>query len=433
MNVDLEKLPAYLQSRRWFGGKAWPIKAVSVLEHAVLPQGDAVLAIVEVTYSLGAPERYVLPVSADPAGGLRESLNDDENARALLTLIRGEQALPMGAGTLTGLRLAPTTVFEGLRAEPDVRRILVEQTNTSLVFDEKLILKLIRRLEQGVHPEQEVGAFLAERTSFRDTPPLVGALELRGSLSGTIAVLHRFVPNSGDGWAYTTAAFGKDSLAPALLAEAKALGKLVGELHVALGSDRETPAFAPEPLQKEDLHRWSSSITGELGVTLAAATALPDLAARREALVARAHRLADAEPSGEKLRIHGDLHLGQALHTPKGWLLFDFEGEPGRSYAQRREKHSPLKDVAAMLRSFSYAAAASARETGRPASAGPAREAFLEGYLGVARGASFLPKGELFRTLLEALEFEKLLYELRYELNNRPDWVQIPADALLAL
>ncbi len=434
MRVDLEKLPAYLQSRRWFGGKAWPIKSVSLIEHAELPNGAGALAIVEVTYGLGAPERYVLPVAADAQGNLREALEDDETARFLLSLIRESRAHSMGSGALKGRRRVPAGALQPVRPTPDVRRLAVEQSNTSLVFDERLILKLIRKLEAGTHPEAELGTFLAERTPFRATPELVGVLDLEGSVSGTIALLHRFVPNQGDGWAFVTQTFKtQPSHAPAFLAEVKALGKVVGELHVALASDLNDPAFAPEPVLLEDLQRWSSSITGELGVTLNAAAAVPELAARREELVARAHRLATAEPSGEKTRVHGDLHLGQVLRTEAGWLVFDFEGEPARSYAQRREKHSPLKDVAGMLRSFAYAAASAAREGGKSVPVAPVREAFLEGYLAAARSASFLPRGELFKTLLDALEFEKLLYELRYELQNRPEWVQIPANALLSL
>ncbi|MGQ0507491.1 MAG: phosphotransferase [Myxococcaceae bacterium] len=433
-SVELEKLPTYLQARRWFGGKAWPIKSVSVLEHAQLPNGRGTLAMVEVTYGLGSPERYVMPVVSDAQGQLQEALDHDDAARLLLSLIRDSATLAMGAGTVRGLRFDEKGPLNSLRRDPDVRRLSVEQSNTSIVFDEKVILKVIRKLEQGINPELEIGRFLAERTSFRNTPTLLGALDLEGTHSGTIGLLHQFVPSRGDGWSYATETFKRSpKLQPAFINNIKTLGETLGELHMALASEKTDPAFSPEPLLQEDLQRWSSSITGELGVTLADASKLPDLAARREGLVARAHKLAGGTASGEKIRVHGDLHLGQVLFTDQGWQIFDFEGEPARSYAQRREKHSPLKDVAGMLRSFAYAAAAAARNGGTEIPVSPLRESFLEGYLGATKGASFLPRSDLLRTLLEALEFEKVLYELRYELQNRPDWAPIPAAALTAL
>src|SRR5579862_5766485 len=135
--------------------------------------------------------------------------------------------------------------------------------------------------------------------------------------------------------------------------EVRALGKLVGDLHQALASEQTDPAFVPEPILTEDLHRWSSSIIGELGVTLAQASKVfPDVTDLREPLMQRAQRLGELTSAGKRIRIHGDLHLGQALQSHRGWLIYDFEGEPARSIDQRREKHSPLRDVAGMLRSF---------------------------------------------------------------------------------
>ncbi len=208
----------------------------------------------------------------------------------------------------------------------------------------------------------------------------------------------------------------------------------LGELHIALASDEEDPAFRPEDIQREDLQRWSASIAGEIGVTVAAAgEKVPELLSKRSALVEEVHDLAHLEPSGKKIRLHGDLHLGQVLRTKTGWMIFDFEGEPGRRFAQRREKHTPLKDVAGMLRSFEYAAAA-VRIEGVDPGTGPQRlrKAFLDGYLAAMSGTELLPRGEAaLKTVLEILEMEKLLYELRYEVQNRPDWIRIPAGALL--
>jgi trehalose synthase-fused probable maltokinase len=215
-----------------------------------------------------------------------------------------------------------------------------------------------------------------------------------------------------------------------LLLEVRDLGARVGELHVALAAD-DDPAFAPEPIRREDLQRWSRTVQAELDATaLLAAEALPQLAARTGALRARVERLAEAAPSGVRLRQHGDLHLGQVLRSDGQWLIFDFEGEPARPLAERREKHAPYKDVAGMLRSFAYAAATAEKRGVRVDVRGPVESAFLDGYRSCASG--LLPTDERTAgTLLDALEMEKLLYELRYELGHRPDWVDIPARDLL--
>jgi trehalose synthase-fused probable maltokinase len=202
-----------------------------------------------------------------------------------------------------------------------------------------------------------------------------------------------------------------------------------------LASDPDDPAFAPETIGTDDFQRWSSSIIGELGVTIAAAAEkVPELAEQRDALVERISRLAHVEAAGRKIRLHGDLHLGQTLRSNGQWLIFDFEGEPARGYAQRREKHSPLRDVAGMLRSFAYAAATLELE-GAPRAdrETPIRREFLSGYRTRASPSLLPTNDETFQLVLDTMELEKLLYELRYELSHRPDWVRIPARSLLSL
>ena len=304
-----------------------------------------------------------------------------------------------------------------------MRRLSAEQSNTSLVFGESVILKLIRKLEPGVNPELEMGAFLARR-GFRATPALLGGLSLSGRVDATVAVAHRFVQVESDGWSYVLEAFRHST--PGIFAELRQLGARIGEMHAALASDPSDLAFAPEPLRREDLERWGRTLLLELDRTIAAAaTAVPELASRRGPLEARIQRLAKLVPSGLRIRQHGDLHLGQVLRSERQWLVFDFEGEPARPVPERRAKSSPLKDVAGMLRSFAYAAATA----GTPQHLAPARQAFLEGWRGAA--ARLVPADAA--VLLESLELEKLLYELRYEVGHRPAWVRIPARDLLAL
>ncbi|HYO54020.1 maltokinase N-terminal cap-like domain-containing protein [Archangium sp.] len=437
--IDLTRLPDYLRNQRWFAGKAWPIKSVSVVDHARvdLPGGrDFTLAVVEVIYELGHPDRYLLPVESK-GEGVQDALEDVEVLRALFGLIREKRAVSSASGQLCGEWLDTP---EGLMALPSpvpVRRLQVEQSNTSVVIAEKVILKVIRKLEAGINPEYEVGRFLATKTSFRATPTLLGALRSEGPAGATLAVVHRYIPHVTDGWLYTLDHFRRGPrLTEAFLGELRGLGQRLGELHHALGSSTDEPGFSPEPLHAEDLQRWSASIVGEMGVTLnEASRQFPELGGRREGLIGYARQLAQVPPSGQKIRIHGDLHLGQVLRTEGDWLLFDFEGEPGRSFAQRREKYSALRDVAGMLRSFDYAEA-TVRLEGQAASehVEPARRAFLEGYRAVTRGAAFLPRDDAsFNSMLDAFELEKMLYEVRYELQNRPDWVRIPVQALMRM
>lgn len=437
--IDLSKLPDHLRAQRWFAGKAWPIKSVSVVDNAsmALPDGRTfTLAVVEVVYELGHPTRYLLPVLPSTEG-VQDALDDVEVLRAFFQLIREKRELATASGKLVGEWL---DTAEGLIALPSpvpVRRLQVEQSNTSVVVGEKLILKIIRKLEPGINPEFEVGHFLATRTSFRATPTLLGALQSEGPSGATLAVVHRYVPDATDGWRYTLEHFRRGpSLTQGVLGELRTLGQRLGELHRAFASSTEEPAFAPEPLLTEDLQRWSASILGEMGVTLNnAAAQFPELEGKREALMGHARQLANVTPSGQKIRIHGDLHLGQVLRAEGDWLLFDFEGEPGRSFAQRREKYSALRDVAGMLRSFDYADA-TVRSEGQPEGqrVAPARAAFLEGYRAATQGAAFLPADEVsFQRMLDSFELEKMLYEVRYELQNRPDWVRIPVQALMRM
>jgi maltokinase len=436
--VDLTRLPEYLKQQRWFAGKAWPIKSVGVIDHATLDFGPCAftLAIVEVLYELGKSERYLLPVKPT-ASGIEDALEDVDCLRPLFQIIREQREYTSASGRVRGEWL-PTA--EGHLSLPDpipVRRLMVEQSNTSVVFGEKVILKIIRKLEAGVNPEHEMGRFLATRTSFRATPTLLGAMVLEGAAGATLGLVHRFVPNAVDGWKYTLERFRKAGpVGTDFLDEMRELGRRVGELHRALASDASEPVFSPEPVLQEDLQRWSASIVGELGVTLADAGRLHvDLERQRERLMEYAKQLARVAPSGQKIRIHGDLHLGQVLHSEGQWLIFDFEGEPSRTFTQRREKYSPLRDVAGMLRSFDYAEATVLLEGSAPTPRmAPSRDAFLEGYRESTRGVAFLPQDDAsFWAMLRAFELEKLLYEVRYELQNRPDWVRIPVQALLRM
>jgi len=418
--IDMQALPAWLSQQRWFGGKGAQVAGVRDLDRAQISPG-LLLSAVEVSYAPPRPpESYALALRPwTGKGGIVEGLDDDA-ARALLGVVRGRLRIATAAGALQGERFdGPGSPLERLSPAPAVRRLGAEQSNTSVVFDEGVILKLIRKLERGVNPELEIGAFLA-RNGFAGTPPLLGAISVTGAVDATVAVANEFVPVEADGWSYVLESLRRGE--PPLL-QVRELGERIGELHAALASDSRDPAFAPEPIRREDLTRWTEALLRELDLTVEAArSAMPELPSRKEALSARIRRLGAVVPDGVRIRQHGDLHLGQVLRSGGQWLVFDFEGEPVRPLAERRAKHSPLKDVAGMLRSFAYAAAAA----GRRELAGQLRDSFLQGWR--RRAAHLLPgDDQAARILLDSLELEKLLYELRYELGHRPDWVAIPA------
>ncbi|MBI3183931.1 MAG: phosphotransferase [Myxococcales bacterium] len=437
MRVELSRLPDFLNKRRWFAAKGWPLRHISLVDHADLELGGRSfgLAVVEVAYTVGAPERYALAVWADERAELHEAAEEEPLAHFLVELIRSQGEIPTGGGSLRGWRTEESSPLWGALPErPKVRRSEADQSNTSVVFGEQVILKLLRKIEPGLNPELEIGRFLARR-HFARAPELMGWIDFTGPAASTVAVAHRFVAGAQDGWSFTLEAFrSSPHLSADFLGRIRQLGTRVGELHAALASELDDPAFSPEPLGTEDLQRWSSSIIGQLGVALSeAGAAAPELVPKRAQIGERARLLAHLTASGLKTRVHGDLHLGQVLWAASDWLVFDFEGEPGRSFAQRREKHTPLKDVAGILRSFDYAEAAAVLEgcpSGKRAQA--TRSAFLEGYWEATKASRFLPtEGETRRGLLDALELEKNIYELRYELQHRPDWVRIPARSLM--
>ena len=435
MTVTLEELTAWLKHQRWFGGKGVPISKVESLERIPLQSAaEAEASIVRVSYVLGAPETYLVLLQRMPDGSLRDALEDPGVARAVLDFTRDARQVPLGAGVVRAATIGHgAEVLASLSREPSVRALGVEQSNTSVVVGDKVLLKVLRKLEVGLSPEVEMGRFLVTH-GFRSTPQLLAALTLEGPSASELALLYAFVPNQGDGWDWLTGVLRESpEPPPEVLARLERLGHRVGELHRVLASDETDPAFAPEPIHQEDLQRWSSSIVGELGVTLAkAASRFPDLAERQDALTERAKSLAALSPSGQKIREHGDLHLGQALWTGDDWMVIDFEGEPARPYAARREKHSPLRDVAGMLRSFSYASSvAGLGPAARRRAVSATKGAFLRGWRDAIRGTGLLPASEAdARTVLDVLELEKTLYELRYELQMRPDWAHIPAEAL---
>jgi trehalose synthase-fused probable maltokinase len=398
--------PAWLARQRWFRAKHRAIVAVFEVDRATV--GPGTLSVVEVSYAdRGASDRYLVPMvdGRDPADG--EGLWADV-----------VEAIATGRhfGSFSAARLG--TIAPGPRAE---RRLTVEQSNTSVVLDDRLILKLYRLLEPGENPDLEVGAFLTD-AGFADTPAVLGALHYRpeGGQAAVAAMLQSFVPSRGDAWSAMLEALIPDPSAAAAMAGA--IGSLTSRMHAALASRPGDPAFPSRPATVAETAAWRASAEGQLAqaVTAVSGSDHDRLVAMAPRVTARfADTFGSATGEARVSRIHGDYHLGQLLaRTDGGFSVIDFEGEPARPLAERRQPGSPLRDVAGMLRSFDYAA--------RTARAG-------DGWLADARAAFLGGYGEIRPDeagLLAAFELEKACYEVRYEAANRPDWLWLPLDAL---
>jgi len=516
--IERRALVPFLQRQRWFGGKARPIVYVQFVDWTIVRRGPhpAFLTIIEAEYGDGGRERYVLPLamaSGDEAtavehhypfailsrisgarkGLLYDGLFDNETCTMLVAAIRERRALSMRAGHVVADNLGVTPALASTELTANIARS-VEQSNTSVIFNWQLILKLFRRIEPGQNPDIEVGRFLATRRSSTRVPPLVGMLSYRreDEEPSSLAMLQEFVPNQGNGWRVTIEEVGRyldrvltlpppqvshdDARAwiassqatppPAVveaiqtyLTTAEVIGRRTGELHVQLIAGPEAPTFTPEPYTVADLRQTVEAMRRHAEEQLQLLEAATDkldqrrrelaslVLARRDDLLHQFDELMQIRSPGARIRCHGDYHLGQVLVTEGDIVIIDFEGEPARSIAERRAKNSPLRDVAGMLRSFSYAALASLGAATKTRPEDVERLApwadlwevwvgavFLRAYLLATRGAGFLPsESDDVDALLQGFVVDKALYELGYELNNRPDWVHIPLAGLLRL
>ncbi len=513
-------LLGYIPQRRWFAGKARKMKSATVNDVVSLPgaEGTSYLTSIVIAYADGDPDTYMLPIAyanaaeaphilerwphsaicwvrdrgEDARGLLYDALGPPNFAEAMLGAIARRRRATGGSGTLIG---STTRAFTRLRGPETVRLeaqlSVAEQSNNSVIFGERLMLKVFRRLEEGMNPELEVGRFLTEKTNFSQIAPLAGSLEYRRGKGEpvTLAILQAYVPNQGDAWQYTLTTLAHFFASPDLvgteppaarpslieasrsepgevavrtiggyLESARLLGRRTAELHAALSSDPSDPAFAPERISPGDQRSIYQSLSGlSLRATDLLRTQLSRLPAdareegrqvldqeTRIASILRsflARRLNTA-----RIRVHGDYHLGQVLYTGHDFVIIDFEGEPTRSLYERRLKRLAMRDVAGMLRSFSYASQAALRSPDITAERLPSLQAwarfwvdnvsaaFLRTYLATAGNASWVPQhAEDLELQLTTMLLEKALYELRYELNLRPDWVRIPLRGILDL
>jgi predicted trehalose synthase len=412
-------------NQRWFGSKAREVAHCDVVEEVELPDGLRV-TFVEAVFNPGTHETYqLLRVEGQPGDRLAE------RAGELLDLLR------RGADVEGGESVVRFRAVGELPQAGAPRAVGAEQSNSSIVFGDGLILKVFRRVEPGINPDLEISRFLTER-GFEHTPALHGWYEIEGrAIDATLGVLQRFVPAAVDGWELALDALCSEP--DAFLDRVGRLGQVVGRMHAVLGSDASDPAFAPDEPSVEAIGLLTATIDEEIErifLELADRAEAEPIAGRGEEVRDHLRLLTQVAVGGRVIRHHGDLHLGQTLWSDEDWLVLDFEGEPARPIAERRRKRSPLRDVAGMLRSFAYAASAIELQRGVSAPEGweeRAREAFLDGYMSSV-DLSLLPPGQsASEQLLAIFELEKAVYELRYELNNRPDWVKIPVAGILRL
>jgi maltose alpha-D-glucosyltransferase/alpha-amylase len=438
--------------------------------------------------AVASPNSVIL--SREGGGVLYDAMADEAFVNTLVDGMGRKKRWRAPRGELVASR---TIAFPELRGEEDGLRATVlrgEQSNTSVNLGDRLLFKLFRKAEPGLNPDLELGRYLTEHTGFRRVPMLAGGLELRTRNAEpiTLGVLHQFVPSEGDAWTLTLNALSRfferalvspqpreAELAPVSLlelakreppavleeaaggymAQARLLGRRTGEFHLALAGDRENPAFAPEAftgLYRRSIYQsLRSSARTTFDLLRRRLSTLPEaireearaVVALEDVLLKQARAVMDRKIPMARLRVHGDYHLGQVLFTGKDFVIVDLEGEPSRSLPERRYKRSPLRDLAGMIRSYEYAAAYSVRHGPMRSEDVPtllpwarlwqrwASASFLRGYLDAVGEASYLPKGaDGFTAMLDFYLLDKAIYELRYELNNRPEWVGIPLEAI---
>lgn len=444
-----DALQEWVIGQRWFGAKGRTVSALEVLQGVPLRDEEPllILALIAARFPAGTHDLYQVPIGIRHAdegwdrgviaevGGwtVYDGLTDPELARELLRRMRQESIARAGGSTLT-FRWMEGPELNG----DDIRPMGVEQSNSSMVYGDALVLKSFRRLEPGINPELELLRFLHGH-GFENIAPLAGWYEYEGRLvESTLGILQQYLKGARDGWSLAVEPDGEDP--DKLIEQLDELGGVTGRMHSVLGSDASDSAFAPEEPTDESLALITATVDEDIERIFKNLPAedenVAPIAGRAQDIRERLGQLSRIGAGGRTIRTHGDYHLGQVMLTERGWVILDFEGEPARPLPERRQKRSPLRDVAGMLRSFSYVAAAGdilGTRTMPEDWEERARAAFLEGYFREVDPALLPPGQESTEKLLSVFELEKAVYELNYEINNRPDWVGIPVQSILRL
>jgi maltokinase len=450
--LEEEALADWLATQRWFASKSRTLSGTEVFDVAnISADPSLVLAIVQARFTTGTHELYQLPlglrsvgggdaatpdavIAAADGAGLVDALAEPSRAAELMARIDAGGQVETRTGCFSFRRADHSSP---LPPRGTVRLLDVEQSNSSLVFADRLVLKVYRHLEPGINPELEMLRFL-DAHGFEQVAPLHGWYEYESpSLATTMGVAQEYVAEAIDGWELALDEVGR--VPDAFLEHLGRLGDVTAALHNTLALDAEDPAFSPEEPSSEWLALLTATIDEEIErifLRLPPDERLAPIGGRGEEVRERLAARNRIGLTGRLIRTHGDYHLGQTLHSPRGWVVIDFEGEPTRSLSERRRKRSALRDVASMLRSFAYLGAASGALRGKVPPADfedRAREAFLSAYMG-SIDRSLLPAGEAAtNSLLSLFELERAIYELNYEIEHRPEWVAIPVAGISRL
>ncbi|MGZ4244843.1 MAG: maltokinase N-terminal cap-like domain-containing protein [Solirubrobacteraceae bacterium] len=451
--LNLENVAAWLEGQRWYASKSRHVTGLQVEDAVAISDNPPLLVnLVQARFASGSHELYQLPfalLSEDQVGeravvgatadwAAVDAVADPELVRELLRQIDGGQTIEGEAGAFHFQRLESAHA-QPLPLDAPVRPMGVEQSNSSIVFGDETVLKVFRRLEPGINPELEVLQFLTRR-EFANIAALQGWYAYEGrAFASTLGVAQQFLSDAVGGWEMALAQIGADPAA--FLVELGRLGAVTARLHNCLASDPGDPAFSPEEPSAESMSLLTATIDEDIERVF---TRLPDdervapIAGRGQDVREQIAMRAQIGAGGRAIRTHGDYHLGQTLHRPAAgdWVIIDFEGEPARPLFERRQKRSPLRDVAGMLRSLAYATSASQIMRGIPAPGAfeeRARQTFLENYFSTV-DAGLMPSGDAaIWNALAIFELEKAIYELQYELDNRPDWLPIPVAGIARL
>jgi trehalose synthase-fused probable maltokinase len=425
--LDDSHLVDYLCAQRWFAGTAREVIGAEPID--VVPVGDGMaIALVDVRFGTGTRDLYQLLVD-EHSGEALDGERTAELARRLTQMSAHGERIETADGALVGQSIRPLLDTDIAQA----RALDSDQSNSSMVVGD-VMLKTYRRIDPGVNPELEMLLFFAEH-GFDRVPGLVGWYGYAGAhIDATLGVMQCFVGGAIDGWQL---ALEEVPRAPAAyLDRLDRLGAIVGTMHQVLASDLDDPAFNPEDVTPDGTALLAARVDEEIDQLFdefADREELAPLVGRRDDAHAQVAALASALAPAHAIRTHGDLHLGQSLWTGDDWLVIDFEGEPSRPASSRRQKALPLRDVAGLLRSIGYLVSTLEREN-RPVPEGwehEARERLLAGYRASTPAALLPASDEAQARQLALFELEKAFYEVRYELDHRPDWVGIPVRSIL--
>lgn len=519
--LEEKVLGSYLMKMRWFGGKGRYIESIRVVKHAriPLPEDHALVLLIEISYESGLPETYQLPVAfakgelatkiadnfpqavicrlkvGDEEGILYDAIYGNEFQQVIIQKMSASQSISLKNSKIEfyGNKNLKRHVQNQTRIMPRV--LSGEQSNTSVIFDNRFFLKMFRKVDRAINPDLEIIQYLTEHANFKNVPAFVGAVEWKYENAGMVlALMQEVIEGSSDAWTYMIDRLDdfneriltekdervlpemvgsildpvgyedipdemKGMLDGSVAEGARLLGIRTGEMHLALASGTDLINFKPEPYslhyQRSLYAGLQSLVRGTFHNQARNLSKLSDDAkieaeevlAMKDDILNIFKNIYKSKIDVVKIRIHGDYHLGQILFTGKDFIITDFEGEPARTYSERRLKRSPLRDVAGMIRSFHYAAYGGLLLDNQIRKEDinylvPYAEQwfhymsgfFMKAYMETVKGSAFIPKSaEDLNTLMTTFRLEKAVYELNYELNNRPDWVIIPLRGIKAL